>query len=121
MRNGELIGRVDWTPATYEAVAANRSGAGDVVVLTIKGEVRGAFGVDQRTADDGVPVWIVTHLPTGHRLPREFLSRAAAVACVVALEDLGCWTVADPEEMLTHPDAPLARRLVASAPGSRAA
>ena len=121
MRNGELIGKADWTPAIYEVVAADRNGAGDVVVLTIDGEVRGAFGVDQRAADDGTLVWIVTHLPTGHRLPREFLSRAAAVACVDALEGLGCWTVADPEALLTHPDAPLARRLLARAPGNRAA
>lgn len=91
-----------------------------VVVITIAGEVRSTFGMDQRTADDGTPVWIITHLSTGHRLPREFLSRSAAVACVTTLNGLHCWILETPEEMLRHPDTRLARRLVASAPGSRA-
>ncbi len=121
MRNHHLIGKPDWTPAAYEAVAADRATPDQAVVITIAGEVRGVFGVDQRTADDGVPVWIITHLATGHRLPREFLSRDAAGACVTTLEGLDCWTMDDPGQMLRHPDALYARRLLASAPGSRAA
>ena len=120
MRNGDLIGKAAWTAATYEAVAADRGTPDQVVVIRLQGEVRGMFGVDPRTADEGTLVWIVTHLPSGHRLPREFLSREAAVACVTALEGLSCWTVADPGQMLVHPDARLARRLLADAPGSRA-
>ncbi|MCW2239210.1 hypothetical protein [Azospirillum canadense] len=120
MRNRDLIGKPDWTPATYEAVAADRIAPNQVIVIMITGEVRGAFGIDPRTADDGMPVWIITHLATGHRLPREFLSRDAAVACAQTLEGLACWTMDDPGQMLSHPDARLARRLVASAPGSRA-
>ena len=119
MRNGDLIGKPDWTPATYEAVAADRAAPDYVVVITITGEVRGAFGVDPHTADDGVPVWIITHLATGHRLPREFLSRDAALTCVTTLNGLDCWAMDDPGQMLQHPDALYARRLLASAPGSR--
>ena len=119
MRNKDLIGKPDWTPATYEALAADQTAPERVVVIPIAGEVRGAFGVDPRTADDGIPIWIITHLPTGHRLPREFLSRGVAVACADRLQGLACWAVTDSEQMLTHPDAPLARRLLADAPGGR--
>ena len=81
MRNSDLIGKATWRAATYEAVAADHRVPGQVVVIRLQGEVRGAFGVDPRTADDSMLVWIVTHLPTGHRLPREFLSREAAGMC----------------------------------------
>ncbi|MCW2239360.1 hypothetical protein [Azospirillum canadense] len=121
MRNRDLISKPDWTPATYEAVAAERTAPSQIIVIPITGEVRGAFGIDPRTAEDGTPVWIITHLPTGHHLPRDFLSRDAAVACVQTLEGLACWTMDDPGQTLRHPDAPLARRLVASAPGNRVA
>ncbi len=120
MRNRDLIGKPDWTPATYAAVAADRTAPSQIIVIPITGEVRGAFGIDTRTAEDGTPVWIITHLPTGHRLPREFLSRHAALACAQTLVGLDCWAMDDPGQMVTHPDALYARRLLASAPGSRA-
>lgn len=121
MHSRDLIGKPGWTPATYQAIAVDRTTPECMVVIPVTGEVRHVFGLDQRKGDDGVPVWIVTRLPTGHRLPCEFLSRDTAVACVAMVEGLGCWTADDPEQMLRHPDAVLARRLVAKASGSGAA
>ncbi|MCW2241546.1 hypothetical protein [Azospirillum canadense] len=100
MRNRDLIGKPDWTSATYVAVAADRAAPDRVVVIAIADEVCGVFGVDQRTAEDGAQVRIITHLATGHRLPREFVSRKAATACVQTLEGLDCWTMDDPGQML---------------------
>lgn len=118
-RNATLLDRKDWTPATFEAVAAEHGGTGAVITIALDGEVCGAFGIDQRAAADHVMVWVVTHLPTGQRLPREFLTRAAAIACVIRLEGLDCWSMVDAAAMQRHPDTVVAQRVLIEAPGSR--
>ncbi|MBF5096584.1 hypothetical protein F1643_21585 [Azospirillum sp. INR13] len=118
-RNADLVGNGQWTSATYEAVAADPAGGDCIITITLSGEVCGAFGIDQRVADDKVAVWVITHLLTGQRLPREFLTRKAATACVEKLQGLRCWNSGDAAAMLSHPDTPLAQRILLMAPDSR--
>lgn len=118
-RNAALVGNSQWTPATYEAVAADPAGGECVIPIMLSGEVYGAFGIDQRLADDKATVWVVTHLSTGQRLPREFLTREAATACVQKLQGLCCWDSGDAATMLSHPDTPIAQRILLMAPDSR--
>ncbi|MCM8735354.1 hypothetical protein M5E06_14385 [Azospirillum sp. A1-3] len=87
----------------------------------LSGEVCGAFGIDQRVADDRAAVWVVTHLSTGQRLPREFLTHEAAKACTQKLQGLRCWSSGDAAAMLNHPDTLLAQRILLDAPDSREA
>lgn len=118
-RNAELVGSIQWTPATYEAVAADPTGGEGVITIMLSGEVCGAFGIDQRVADDKAAVWVVTHLATGQRLPREFLTYEAAMACVQKLQGLHCWNSGDAAAMLSHPDTQLAQHILLAAPDSR--
>jgi hypothetical protein len=90
-----------------------------MIPIMLSGEVCGAFGIDQRVADDKTAVWVVTHLLTGQRLPREFLTREAATACVQKLQGLRCWNSGNAAAMLSHPDAQLAQRILLAAPNSR--
>ncbi len=118
-RNADLVGNSQWTPATYEAAAADSTGGKGVITILLSGEVCGAFGIDQRVADDKAAVWVVTHLLTGQRLPREFLTREAATACVQKLQGLRCWSSGDAAAMLSHPDTQLAQCILLAAPDSR--
>jgi len=118
-RNADLVGNGQWTPATYEAVAVDPAGGDGIITITLSGEVCGAFGIDQRVGEDKATVWVVTHLLTGQRLPREFLTREAATACVQRLQGLRCWKSGDAAAMLSHPDTPLAQRILLMAPDSR--
>ena len=120
-RNAALVGNSQWTPATYEAVAADPAGGEGVITIMLSGEVCGAFGIDQRVADDRAAVWVVTHLSTGQRLPREFLTHEAAKACTQKLQGLRCWSSGDAAAMLSHPDTLLAQRILLDAPDSREA
>ncbi|HYF88027.1 hypothetical protein [Azospirillum sp.] len=120
-RNADLVGNGQWTPATYEAVAADPAGGDGIMTIMLSGDVCGAFGIDQRVAEDKATVWVVTHLLTGQRLPREFLTREAATACVEKLQGLRCWNSGDAAAMLSHPDTPLAQRTLLMAPDSREA
>ena len=118
-RNADRVGSWQWTPATYEAVAVDPAGGDGIITITLSGEVCGAFGIDQRVADDKAAVWVVTHLLTGQRLPREFLTHEAAMACVEKLQGLRCWNSGDAAAMLSHPDTPFAQRILLAAPDSR--
>jgi hypothetical protein len=118
-RNAALVGNSQWTPATYEAVAADPAGGEGVIPIMLSGEVYGAFGIDQRVADDKATVWVITHLLTGQRLPHEFLTREAAMACVQKLQGLQCWNSGNATAMQSHPDAQLAQRILLAAPDSR--
>lgn len=118
-RNADLVGSWQWTPATYEAVAVDPTGGDGIITIMLSGEVCGAFGIDQRVADDKAAVWVVTHLLTGQRLPREFLTREAAAACVEKLQGLRCWNSGNAAAMLSHPDTLLAQRILLTAPDSR--
>jgi len=118
-RNANLVGNEQWIPATYEAVAADPAGRDGIIIITLSGEVCGTFGIDQRVAEDRAAVWVITHLSTGQRLPREFLTREAATACVQKLQGLRCWNSGDAAVMLNHPDTPLAQRILLAAPDSR--
>ncbi|SMF89945.1 hypothetical protein SAMN02982917_6905 [Azospirillum oryzae] len=118
-RNADRVGSWQWTPATYEAVAVDPAGGEGVITIMLSGEVCGAFGVDQRVADDQAAIWVITHLLTGQRLPREFLTREAATACVEKLQGLRCWNSGDAAAMLSHPDTQFAQRILLAAPDSR--
>lgn len=117
--NADLVGNRRWIPATYEAVAADPAGGDGIITIMLSGEVCGAFGIDQRVADDQAAIWVITHLLTGQRLPREFLSWDAATACVEKLQGLRCWNSRDAAAMLSHPDTPRAQRILLMAPDSR--
>ena len=118
-RNADLVGSSQWRPATYEAVAADPTGGEGTITIMLSGEVCGAFGIDQRVAEDKATVWVVTHLLTGQRLPREFLTHEAAMACVQKLQGLRCWNSGNATAMLSHPDTHLAQRILLAAPDSR--
>ena len=118
-RNADLVGKSQWTPATYEAVAADPTGGEGVITIMLSGEVCGAFGIDQRVADDQAAIWVITHLSTGQRLPREFLTHEAARACVRKLQGLHCWNSGNAAAMLSHPDTQFAQRILLAAPDSR--
>ena len=120
-RNADLVGNSQWRPATYEAVAADPTGGEGTITIMLSGEVCGAFGIDQRVADDRAAVWVVTHLSTGQRLPREFLTHEAAKACTQKLQGLRCWSSGDAAALRSQPDTQLAQRILLDAPDSREA
>jgi hypothetical protein len=43
-RNTDLVGNLQWTPATYEIVAVDPADGDGIIAITLSGEVCGAFG-----------------------------------------------------------------------------
>lgn len=116
MPNGDLIGRAEWTKASFATAVRGAEAAGGVAIRRVEGEVKGYFGIDLREVEGGDEgprrVWIATHLATGHRLPKEFAERADAVACVELMESLRCWEAGSVAQVLAHEDADRAKRIL---------
>ena len=69
-----------WKPAEFEIATGDG-------VLRVTGEVQAPFGVQRNGT-----AWVVTHLPTGGRLPCLFVSLGAAKQAVSEIVAFGDWS-----------------------------